>query len=259
MLIMAEKEIAIGGFAVRDTSYEEASQVICASLRDRRKLAVFFANTHFVTKCQALMPQITHNPSVYILNDGIGINLAAYFVHRYWFSQNMNGTDFVPRLLRDIQDPVRVFLLGGSIAAVTGAAEAFESFPNVTIAGTCDGYSFWSDQKALIRTINAAKADILLVALGSPKQEQWILEHASGIEAPVLFGIGALFDFLSNQRPRAPLWMRRLNLEWFFRLCIEPRRLFHRYTMELFTFFRIVLAHHASEEADKVGSLDRPI
>jgi beta-1,4-glucosyltransferase len=249
MLAMTDKEIAIGGFAVRDTDYDKARRVVCASLRDRRKLCVFFANTNFVTKCQTLMPQITRNPAVYLLNDGIGINLAAYLMHRRWFSQNMNGTDFVPRLLQDIDVPARVFLLGSTTAAVEGAAKVLAGFANVAVAGTSDGYSFWADQDALIATINASKADIVLVALGTPKQEQWILENAPRIDAPVLFAIGALLDFLSKQQPRAPLWMRRLNLEWLFRLSNEPRRLFRRYTIELFAFFRIVLAHGADERA----------
>jgi beta-1,4-glucosyltransferase len=243
----AEKKIAVGGFAVRDCSYEQARNVIFDCVRDRCKLAVFFANTHFVASCDALRSEFERHPAVYILNDGIGINLAAYLVHRHWFSQNLNGSDFVPRLLRDAQTPMRVFLLGGSPKAVAGAAQVLGTYSNVTIAGTCDGYSFWSEQEALIAAVNQSKADIVLVALGTPKQELWILENWRRIDAPVMFGIGALFDFLSNERPRAPLWVRRLSLEWLFRLCIEPRRLVHRYTIELFAFLRIVLTHGTAE------------
>src|ERR1700748_473469 len=78
MPTLADSHIGIGGFDVRCSGYDEARRVIGESLRERRKLAVFFANTHFVTRCQALMPQIRRNPAVYILNDGIGVNLAAY-------------------------------------------------------------------------------------------------------------------------------------------------------------------------------------
>jgi beta-1,4-glucosyltransferase len=212
---------------------------------DRRKLAVFFANTHFVATCHALLPQFKLHPAVYILNDGIGLNLAAYLVHRHWFSQNMNGTDFVPRLLQDAERPVRVFLLGCSPKAVAGAAQVVGRLANVTVAGARDGYSFWADQEALIASINESKTDIVLVALGTPKQERWILENWRRVDAPVLLGVGSLFNFLSYEQKRAPFWMRRLNLEWFFRLCTEPRRLFYRYTIEFAVFLRIVLARGA--------------
>jgi beta-1,4-glucosyltransferase len=242
-----EKQIAIGGFPVEDCGYEQARRVVFDSLRDRRKLAVFFANTHFVTTCQALLPQFKRHPSVFILNDGIGVNLAAYFVHRDWFSQNMNGTDFVPRLLDEAEMPLRVFLLGSSPEAVAGAAAKLGECRHVSVAGYCDGYSFWSDQEALIAAINRSRADMVLVALGMPKQERWILENWRRVDAPVMLAVGALFDFLSDTQPRAPVWVRRLNLEWFFRLCNEPRRLFRRYTGELVIFFRIALARGASE------------
>jgi beta-1,4-glucosyltransferase len=245
MMAVAEKRIAIGGFTVNDSGYEQARRIIFESVRDRCKLAVFFANTHFVATCHAMLAQFKRHPAVYILNDGIGVNLGAYLVHRHWFSQNMNGTDFVPRLLQDAESPVRVFLLGSSPNAATAAARALGCFANVTIAGVHDGYSFWADQEALIAALNAAKADIVLVALGTPKQERWILENWRRVDAPVLLAVGALFDFLSHEQKRAPLWLRRLHLEWLFRLCSEPRRLLYRYTIEVASFFRIVLAHGA--------------
>jgi beta-1,4-glucosyltransferase len=236
------KEIAIGGFLVANCGYDDARSIVRDSLRERHKLAIFFANAHFITLCRRLLPQFQRHPRVHILNDGIGIDLAAFLLHRHWFSENMNGTDFVPRLLRDADMPLRVFLLGASPEAVEGAALELDRFANVTIAGSRDGYSFWSDQENLIATLNASRADLVLVALGMPKQERWILENWRRIDAPVLIAVGALFDFLSHEQPRAPLRMRRLHLEWLFRLGNEPRRLLYRYTIEVVTFFAIVLA-----------------
>jgi beta-1,4-glucosyltransferase len=243
MTAKAEKGIEIGGFCVRDFGYDAARRIIFENLRARRKLAVLFANAHFVTTCQNLRPQFDRHPRVEILNDGIGINLAAYLAHRHWFAENMNGTDFVPRLLQEAEAPLRLFLLGGSPSAVEGAARELGTLRHVTIAGRCDGYSFWSRQEAVTAAINESQADMVLVALGMPIQERWILENWRRIEAPVLMAVGALFDFLSHEQPRAPLWMRRVHLEWLFRLGNEPDRLFRRYTIGLVTFFRIVLAH----------------
>jgi N-acetylglucosaminyldiphosphoundecaprenol N-acetyl-beta-D-mannosaminyltransferase len=84
-----------------------------------------------------------------------------------------------------------------------------------------------SDEVAAL--INAAKPDIVWVGLGAPKQDFWNVINRSVLEAPVLIGIGAAFDFLSGVKPQAPRWMQAAGLEWFFRLCCEPGRLWRRY------------------------------
>ncbi|NGM24213.1 WecB/TagA/CpsF family glycosyltransferase [Roseomonas stagni] len=81
----------------------------------------------------------------------------------------------------------------------------------------------------LVARINAARPDILWVGLGAPKQERWMADHLGRLEAPVMVGVGAAFDFLSGAKPQAPGWMRRNGLEWCFRLATEPRRLASRY------------------------------
>ena len=80
-----------------------------------------------------------------------------------------------------------------------------------------------------------------LVAFGNPGQEAWILDHCAACNAPAMFGVGALLDFLSGNARRAPSWMRTLHLEWLFRLCLEPRRLLKRYTWDMIGFFWICL------------------
>ncbi len=81
----------------------------------------------------------------------------------------------------------------------------------------------------LLRQINGAAPDIIWVGLGAPKQDYWNVLNRSALEAPVLIGIGAAFDFLSGVKPQAPRWVQSLGLEWLFRLCSEPRRLWRRY------------------------------
>jgi N-acetylglucosaminyldiphosphoundecaprenol N-acetyl-beta-D-mannosaminyltransferase len=83
-----------------------------------------------------------------------------------------------------------------------------------------------------VETINASGADIVWVGLSTPKQEQWMAIHRSRLQAPVLIGVGAAFDFLSGVKPQAPRWMQRSGLEWLFRLAAEPRRLWRRYLVD---------------------------
>jgi N-acetylglucosaminyldiphosphoundecaprenol N-acetyl-beta-D-mannosaminyltransferase len=95
--------------------------------------------------------------------------------------------------------------------------------------------------KELLAQINAAKPDIIWVGLGSPKQDLWNVLNRDALDAPVLVGIGAAFDFLSGMKLQAPRWMQHMGLEWFFRLCCEPRRLWRRYLIGNTQFLWLLL------------------
>lgn len=105
-------------------------------------------------------------------------------------------------------------------------------FPNVQIAGHYVPQQqpiHFSEKKEILEAIDQSGADILWVGLGSPKQDFWMAEHRNLLNVPVMIGVGAAFDFLAGTKPQAPRWMRQAGLEWFFRLCCEPRRLAKRY------------------------------
>jgi N-acetylglucosaminyldiphosphoundecaprenol N-acetyl-beta-D-mannosaminyltransferase len=85
------------------------------------------------------------------------------------------------------------------------------------------------EDQAVVDAINAARPDIVWVGLSTPKQEFWMARHLGRIEAPVIVGVGAAFDFLAGTKRQAPRWMQRHGLEWLFRLLAEPRRLWRRY------------------------------
>ena len=86
-----------------------------------------------------------------------------------------------------------------------------------------------AEDEAIVAKINAAGPDIVWVGLSTPKQEYWMSEHLKRIDAPVMIGVGAAFDFLAGLKPQAPVVMRRNGLEWLYRLVTEPRRLWRRY------------------------------
>lgn len=141
----------------------------------------------------------------------------------------------------------RHFFYGGNEAANQRLiARLNEQFPGLVIAGHHTPPMLKINQEEdprVIAAINAARPDIVWVGLGSPKQDYWMHRHREKLDAPVIVGVGAAFDFLAGTKAQAPRWIQRSGLEWFYRLCCEPRRLWRRYLIgnSLFVFW---LAKH---------------
>ncbi len=139
----------------------------------------------------------------------------------------------------------RHFLLGGAPGVAEDLAQALQCrFPGFTLAGiyapsleaTRDGV----DPQA-IAALSDARAEIVWVGLGSPKQERWMARHVAHAPACVMIGVGAAFDFLSGRKPQAPRWLQRTGLEWVFRVASEPRRLAGRYLRTVPAFIALSL------------------
>ena len=167
-----------------------------------------------------------------VLNDGSGVALAARLQSRS-FPENLNGTDFVPRLLQRASDcGWRVFLLGArpGIAARAGA-RLMERIPGLHVVGSHDGYFSAGALDAVTAAIRQADADLLLVAMGNPVQERWLADNLAATGAKVGVAVGAFFDFAAGEVPRSPAWVRRLGIEWLYRLRLEPSRMWRRYVL----------------------------
>jgi N-acetylglucosaminyldiphosphoundecaprenol N-acetyl-beta-D-mannosaminyltransferase len=155
----------------------------------------------------------------------------------------------------------RIFLLGGSPAAAYGTRKYLENrFPGVQICGVLApppaSFPFPAEvDEEICKTVHEAKADILFVAFGAPKQDLWIQEHLGRLGVKVSVGIGGSFNFLSKLTPRAPRILQRLGLEWAFRLCIEPTRLWKRYLLKDMPFLVSVIA---TELASMLSLRKRP-
>lgn len=166
-----------------------------------------------------------------VLADGIGIHYALKLFTPFALRENVNGTDMFPRLCRMMeQRGLSLYLLGAKPGVAEAvAAHAAKHFPALRIAGTHHGHLSELERTAMVERINASGADVLLVAMGVPRQEQWIDEHRHLLVPRVAIGVGGLFDFYSGSISRAPLWMREIGLEWSYRLIQEPGRMWRRY------------------------------
>jgi len=143
------------------------------------------------------------------------------------------------------REGVPIALYGGgeeTIAAFTAFAK--HTFPGIRIVDVISppyrGLTA-EDVESHVRELAKSEAKIVLVALGCPKQERWMAEHKPQLNA-VMVGIGAALDFHAGRVPRAPGWMQRAGLEWFFRLMMEPRRLWRRYLIHNPRFILLLLA-----------------
>jgi len=145
--------------------------------------------------------------------------------------ENINGTDMLPYLCEAAEEAgLSMYLLGGRPGVPEGAAAWMAAhYPQLRVAGVRDGYFSEQDQADVIREIKATGADILLVALGAPRQDKWIAKYGEELEVGVAIGVGGLLDFYSGRIQRAPVWVRELGMEWFYRFSQEPRRMWRRY------------------------------
>jgi len=165
-----------------------------------------------------------------VLNDGIGVALAARMLNRR-FPENLNGTDFLPRLLELAANRGwRVFLLGGEAGTAKAAADNLRGrIPKLQVVGVDHGYLTPESNRELVGRIRASGAQVVLVGMGNPAQEYWIARNFDATGARLAIGVGAFLDFAAGRVARAPAWMRRARMEWIWRLMIEPRRLWRRY------------------------------
>lgn len=179
-----------------------------------------------------------------VLPDGIGVDIAAHFLNGDRFTANLNGTDFVPAALTFITKPLRVGLLGATSEVLQAAAVNFrKQTPWHEFYEISDGYFDRADPVLILKRIESARIDLLLVAMGTPLQEKWVDKHLSANHARVVISVGALLDFVSGRVARAPGWVRKMRSEWLYRLWLEPSRLWRRYIFGIPIFLGHVLHH----------------
>ncbi|AMX96772.1 WecB/TagA/CpsF family glycosyltransferase [Mesorhizobium ciceri] len=220
------------GIPVVAVRWNDAIALLNRLIAERRFTKVSFLNAHNANIAYTDPVFAEALDDFLILPDGIGIDLAARLLYGAPFPDNLNGTDFVPAFLQASTTPLTVGLLGATrvnaeAASVKLAALAVQH----RFVVIHDGYFPPSQEQEIVDRIAALRPDVLLVAMGVPRQELWIERHIDARHCTLPIAVGALLDFLSGAVPRAPLWMRRLRLEWLFRLAVEPGRLWRRYVV----------------------------
>ena len=245
----------IMGFSVDNVTIDEAVSDLLALMESGEAHHVSFVNAHYANvaaKDRNYGSALLEADRLYA--DGSGMRVAGRMAG-VTLSDNVNGTDLFPRLAAAMAEARRrIFLLGGRPGVAQGVSDWLaDAAPNLRVCGVRDGYFQQSQVPALVDDIRSAQPHLLLVAMGAPHQDLWIREHLESLGVPVVMAVGGLFDFYSGRIPRAPLWMRRMGMEWVYRLIQEPARLWKRYLVGNLTFLARAFAEAHRRQPAEVG------
>lgn len=202
--------------------------------------------THFVATANAEMIMMANddhellkilNKADLVVPDGAGTVWAARH-HGYTMPERVAGYDLVQKLLkRAAKSKIKIFFLGSAPGIAEKAKKnAEKKYVGVQIVGTRDGYFSLEEEPALIQEIKSVKPDVLLVALGVPRQEKWIMKHLAELDVSVAIGVGGTLDVMAGVVKRAPLWMQRAKLEWLYRGLLQPKRIGRLMALPRFVF-----------------------
>jgi len=246
---VSRHRVTILGIPVDAVTCEEALDVIDGLVSVATPSQLVTVNPEFVMAAQT-NPQFKDVlcKAALALPDGIGMIWAARVLGQR-LPERVAGSDLVPRLAGiAAQRGWSLFLLGAAPGIADKAAAVLSGlYPRLRVVGTYSGSPAPSEEEHIIELVRAAAPDVLLVAYGAPAQDLWIARNMESLAAPLCLGIGGTLDFIAGARTRAPRWVRRIGLEWLFRLLQEPWR--WRRQLALPTFAVRVLWSRATHHA----------
>jgi N-acetylglucosaminyldiphosphoundecaprenol N-acetyl-beta-D-mannosaminyltransferase len=218
---------------------------------------VMYVNAHVLNQSRedpALRAALKDADLVYC--DGYGVRLAARALDAE-IPDRMTGADWVWSLAQLCETRgASVYLLGSEPGVTAQAARRLRRLhPRLHVVGTHHGYFEVGSphDERVVEDINERRPDIVLVGMGTPKQELWVQRNAARLDADVVWTVGALFDYVSGRVPRAPAWLADNGLEWIFRLAIEPQRMWRRYLLGNPVFLSRVASHARERHAASGG------
>ena len=241
---MAER-VNILGVDVDAVTMAEAVDVVRRAMDTRAGVMVATANAEMLMRATH-DEELRHilNASALVVPDGAGTVWAARHLG-HAMPERVAGYDLAQELLRCAPaEGRRVYFFGSAPGVAEKAkAKAEQLYPGIEIVGVRNGFFSPADNAAIIAEIRAARPDLLLVALGVPKQEKWIAAHLAELDIPVAIGVGGTLDVMAGVMKRAPHWMQKAKLEWLFRGLMQPKR-----AGRLLALPKFVLKVHASRK-----------
>ena len=245
------------GLGIRRMTFDQANtELLSAARRTGEKTQVVVTPNvdHIVRLDQQPVFKALYAGADYIFADGMPIVWASK-MSKNPLPERVTGADLFVSLCKGAaKEGLSIFILGGMPGQESDLMDAFARvYPGLKVNILCPSMQFTPDgpeADAAIRQIRETQPAILFICLGMPKQEYFAFRYRSEQttqNCPLILCVGAAMEFALGQKKRAPLWMQKMGLEWFWRLVSEPRRLWHRYTVQGSKFFGILLRerqHH---------------
>lgn len=220
---------------------ESFFKLIESNLRNDKKMFIVTANPETFMKANTIpeFDKALKKEDTVIVPDGIGVVKAANYIGIKEIQERITGVDISYELL-DLANKYNksIYLLGASKEVITSTVEKIKvNYPMVNIVGYKDGYV--EDKDAVFEDIYSLKPDIVLVALGVPKQELLIAKHYDKFEKGIFVGVGGTFDVISGTKKRAPIIVQKLNIEWLYRIAGDKERIKRFYNSNVKFIFEI--------------------
>ncbi|HVL64639.1 MAG TPA: WecB/TagA/CpsF family glycosyltransferase [Actinomycetota bacterium] len=226
--------VDILGVPVARLRRAEALDAVERAAEEMPPALVVYANAHTINVACAdpAYLALLRDRTAVILNDGSGVAIAGRLAGAPFY-ENLNGTDFNPSILGiAARRGWPVFFIGAAPGVADRAAAILvDRIPGLDVVGIADGYAGAASEESLVARVRDAGAQVVMVGMGNPLQEEWLDRNLVRTGARLGVGVGAFFDFTAGEKPRAPEWLIRLGLEWVHRLLVEPRRLWRRYVV----------------------------
>lgn len=241
--IATASRVYVAGCPVDRISLDDAVRELGCRIEKKQRTHVVFVNAAKVVqfrKSPELRGAMTR--ADLLLADGVPVVWASR-LQDFSLPGRVNGTDLMERMLAvSALRGYRVYLLGAQADVLEQAIAAIRNrYPGIEIAGYRHGYFSRDEEAGIVRQINQSRADLLFLGISTPTKELWGDSNLSSLNVAVCQGVGGSFDVLAGSVRRAPRWMQRAGLEWFFRLLQEPRRMWRRYLTTNSVFAWLVL------------------
>lgn len=234
---------------VDNLTMNEAVQKIEQLILSKKPSYVVTPNVDHIVKLETDKEfQEVYKEADLILTDGMPLIWISKLIKNP-IKEKVSGSDLFPEVCKSAADKgYKVFLLGAAEGVAAKAAENLkEKYKGLNVVGTYSpsyGFEKKEDEiQEIIKMINEVKPDILAVGLGAPKQEKFLYNYRKQLNVPVALAIGASIDFEAGNIDRAPEWMQNSGLEWFYRLCKEPKRMFKRYLIDDMKIFKLIFKY----------------
>lgn len=234
---------------VDNLTMNEAVQKIEQLILNKKPSYVVTPNVDHIVKLESDKEfQEVYKEADLILTDGMPLIWISK-LKKNPIKEKVSGSDLFPEVCKlAAYKGYKVFLLGAAEGVAAKAAENLkEKYKGLNVVGTYSpSYGFEKKEheiQEIIKMINEVKPDILAVGLGAPKQEKFLYNYRKQLNVPISLAIGASIDFEAGNIERAPEWMQHSGLEWFYRLCKEPKRMFKRYLVDDMKIFKLVFKY----------------